>query len=68
MPRLANSWSERFSAGKNSRGEWCLATRTTIARRTVLVLAALIYESKGAELTPYRDELCVFIDRVWSKR
>jgi len=29
---------------------------------------ALIYESKGAELTPYRDALCVFIDRVWSKR
>ncbi len=29
---------------------------------------ALIYESKGAELEPYRDAMCVFIDRVWSKR
>lgn len=26
------------------------------------------YESKGAELQPYRDELCVYIDRVWSRR
>jgi hypothetical protein len=29
---------------------------------------ALIYESKGAELQSFRDELCVFIDRVWSRR
>ena len=28
----------------------------------------LIYESKGAELRPFRDEMCVFIDRVWSRR
>ena len=28
----------------------------------------LIYESKGVELQPLRDELCVFIDRVWSRR
>jgi len=29
---------------------------------------ALIYESKGAELQPYRDELCAYIDRAWSRR
>jgi hypothetical protein len=28
----------------------------------------LIYESKGTELQPYRDELCVYIDRAWSRR
>lgn len=28
----------------------------------------LIYESTGTELQPYRDELCTFIDRVWSRR
>lgn len=28
----------------------------------------LIYESKGTELQPYRDELCTYIDRVWSRR
>jgi hypothetical protein len=28
----------------------------------------LIYESKGTELQPYRDELCAYIDRVWSRR
>jgi hypothetical protein len=28
----------------------------------------LIYESKGAELQPYRDELCTYIDRAWSRR
>jgi hypothetical protein len=29
---------------------------------------ALIYEIKGAELQPYRDELCTYIDREWSRR
>jgi len=28
----------------------------------------LIYESKGSELLPLRDELCAFIDRVWERR
>ena len=28
----------------------------------------LIYESKGIELQPFRDELCAFIDRAWSRR
>jgi hypothetical protein len=28
----------------------------------------LIYESKGTELQPYRDELCTYIDRAWSRR
>ena len=28
----------------------------------------LIYESKGSELRPYRDELCAFVGRVWSRR
>jgi len=28
----------------------------------------LIYQSTGPELRPFRDELCVFIDRVWSRR
>lgn len=28
----------------------------------------LIYESKGTELLPFRDELCTFIDRIWSRR
>ncbi len=28
----------------------------------------LIYESKGSELRPLRDELCAFIDRAWSRR
>jgi hypothetical protein len=29
---------------------------------------ALIYESKGTELQAYRDELCTYIDRAWSRR
>lgn len=29
---------------------------------------SLIYESKGTELQPYCDELCTYIDRVWSRR
>jgi hypothetical protein len=29
---------------------------------------SLIYESKGTELQPYRDELCTYIDRAWSRR
>ena len=28
----------------------------------------LIYESKGSELQPFRDELCAFVDRTWSRR
>ncbi len=26
------------------------------------------YERKGAELHPYRDELCAYIDRIWRRR
>jgi hypothetical protein len=28
----------------------------------------LIYEVKGSELRPFRDELCAYIDRAWSRR
>jgi hypothetical protein len=28
---------------------------------------ALIYKSDGRELEPYRDELCVFIERAWRR-
>lgn len=68
-----------FSAGRSSR-LFTLEGRTYIeslqrCKGPIKILGALryldctlIYESKGTELQPFHDELCVFIDRVWSRR
>ena len=68
-----------FSAGRSNR-LFTLEGRTYIeslqrCKGPIKILGALryldctlIYESKGAELQPFRDELCVFIDRVWTRR
>jgi hypothetical protein len=68
-----------FSAGRSNR-LFTLEGRTYIeslqrCKGPIKILGTLrylsctlIYESKDAELQPFRDELCVFIDRVWSRR
>jgi hypothetical protein len=68
-----------FSAGRSNR-LFTLEGRTYIeslqrCKGPIKILGSLrylnctlIYESRGAELRPFRDELCVFIDRAWSRR
>ncbi len=77
---LANCSMRRIFAAARSNRLFTLAGRTYIESRQrcngpIKILGslrylncALIYESKGAEVQPYRDELCAYIDRAWSRR